>query len=61
MLTADSSSLTASMLRDMLSGAPIEADHIVGDLLSRGKATLLSVVFTALKAYELTRAHQTRR
>ena len=33
--TAAGSPLTASMLRDIERGAPIEADHIVGDLLRR--------------------------
>ncbi|MGH7052376.1 MAG: 2-dehydropantoate 2-reductase N-terminal domain-containing protein, partial [Stellaceae bacterium] len=32
----DGSPLTASMLRDIERGAPIEADHILGDLLRRG-------------------------
>ncbi len=35
-LTATGSTLTASMLRDIERNAPIEADHIVGDLLRRG-------------------------
>ena len=36
-LTAAGSTLTASMLRDIERGAPIEADHIIGDLIARGK------------------------
>ena len=36
MLTAAGSTLTASMLRDIERNAPIEADHIIGDLLRRG-------------------------
>jgi 2-dehydropantoate 2-reductase len=56
-LTAEGSSLTASMLRDIERGAPIEADHIVGDLIRRhGKTGLslspLSVAYAHLKAYE---------
>ena len=35
MLTANGSNLTASMLRDIERNAPIEADHIIGDLLRR--------------------------
>ena len=31
------STFAASMLRDIERGAPIEADHIVGDLLRRGE------------------------
>jgi 2-dehydropantoate 2-reductase len=59
-LTAEGSSLTASMLRDIEHGAPIEADHIVGDLIRRGEGTaaqlshssLLRMTYTNLKAYE---------
>ena len=56
-LTAEGSSLTASMLRDIERGAPIEADHIVGDLIRRGGETglrpsLLGVAYSHLKAYE---------
>jgi 2-dehydropantoate 2-reductase len=59
-LTAPSSSLTASMLRDIERRAPIEADHIVGDLIRRGgedggrsgDMPLLRLAFAHLKAYE---------
>ena len=54
-LTAENSHLTASMLRDIEAGAPVEADHIIGDLLARGESKLLQVVYTALKAYEARR------
>jgi 2-dehydropantoate 2-reductase len=62
-LTAEGSSLTASMLRDIERGAPIEADHIVGDLIrwgsgsdaSRGGLTLLRIAYTHLKTYETRR------
>ena len=37
MLTAKGATLTASMLRDLERNAPIEADHIIGDLLRREK------------------------
>jgi 2-dehydropantoate 2-reductase len=45
------------MLRDIEIGAPIEADHILGDLLRRGgdkseSWSLLRVAFTHVKAYE---------
>jgi 2-dehydropantoate 2-reductase len=53
MLTAAGSPLTSSMLRDMEGSGSIEADHIVGDLLARGRRPLLSIIYTALKAYEL--------
>ncbi len=61
MLTAKGSTLTASMLRDVEPNAPIEADHIIGDLLRRekqgakSKVSLLSVAYTHLKAYEARR------
>ncbi len=48
------------MLRDLENGAAIEADHIVGDLLSRGvergvSAPILAAAYTHLKAYEARR------
>ena len=63
LLTEGGSSLTASMFRDIGNGARIEADHIIGDLLRRGreagvKTDLLEVVYTHLKTYE---ANQTQR
>jgi 2-dehydropantoate 2-reductase len=64
MLTASGSTLTASMLRDIERNAPIEADHIIGDLLRReaqhglstGKASSLSIAYIHLKAYEARRS-----
>ncbi len=62
-LTATGSTLTASMLRDIERNAPIEADHIVGDLLrrgaasSQGKVSHLTIAYAHLKAYEARRAH----
>jgi 2-dehydropantoate 2-reductase len=63
-LTAAGSPMTASMLRDMEGNAPVEADHILGDLLRRRSAvhanrselSLLATVYTHLKAYENRRA-----
>ena len=60
-LTAEGSGLTASMLRDIERRAPIEADHIVGDLIQRrsesdarpGEVPLLQVAYTHLVAYQL--------
>lgn len=59
-LTARGSPLTASMLRDVEGNAPVEADHVVGDLLRRRQSvssdhndlSLLATVYTHLKAYE---------
>ncbi len=62
-LTAAGSALTASMLRDVERNAPIEADHIIGDLLRRstasslGNLSHLNLAYTHLKAYE---AHRIR-
>ena len=60
MLTA-AVTLTASMLRDIERNAPIEADHIIGDLLNRGEKSReslprLSMAYTHLKSYEARRA-----
>ena len=60
-LTATGSPLTASMMRDIGNNLPVEADHIVGDLLHRGNASgglspRLQIVYSHLKAYEARRA-----
>jgi 2-dehydropantoate 2-reductase len=61
-ITAPGSAMTASMLRDIENDAPVEADHIIGDLISRGEATsgvsLLKVAYAHLKAYEARRARR---
>jgi 2-dehydropantoate 2-reductase len=61
MLTAEGSPLTASMFRDIKAGLPVEADHVVGDLIARGDAAKVPVqrlrtAYTHLKAYERQRA-----
>jgi 2-dehydropantoate 2-reductase len=63
-LTAAGSPMTASMLRDVETNAPVEADHIVGDLLRRRRAvhpnrnqlSQLETAYTHLKAYEARRS-----
>jgi len=55
-LTEAGSPLTASMLRDLEANRPIEADHIIGDLLARGEASLLRIVYSVLKASEAKRS-----
>ena len=60
MLTGSGSTLTASMLRDLQQGYPIEADHVIGDMLARAERqhaadSLLSVVYAHLKVYEAGR------
>ena len=59
-VTGAGSTLTASMLRDIERQAPIEADHIIGDLIQRARSggtkayatPLLELAYTHLKAYE---------
>jgi 2-dehydropantoate 2-reductase len=60
MFIAPGSPFTASMLRDVERGGPIEADHILGDLLRRRGAmavdrSLLRIAFAHAKAYEARR------
>jgi len=59
------SSFTASMLRDMEAGGPIEGDHVIGDMYRRARdagldAHLLRVAFCNLQAYEVRRAKRTK-
>jgi 2-dehydropantoate 2-reductase len=55
------SSFTASMLRDMEAGGPIEGDHVIGDMYRRARdagldAHLLRVAYCHVQAYEVRRA-----
>jgi 2-dehydropantoate 2-reductase len=56
---APGSLLAASMLRDIERGAPVEADHILGDLLRRSRTpathSLLRIAHAHVKAYEAGR------
>lgn len=59
-LTEKGSTLSASMMRDLEQGGPVEADHIVGDLIARGDAAsdelpMLRTAYAHLKAYEARR------
>lgn len=63
LLTDPASSFTASMMRDMERGGPVEADHIIGDLIDRaragGRATpLLDLAYLHLKSYEARRRRE---
>jgi 2-dehydropantoate 2-reductase len=63
MLTTPGSTFAASMLRDVERGAPIEADHIIGDLLRRGgnesaRQPLLRIAYAHLQAYEARRKRE---
>ena len=60
MLTAEGSPMTASMFRDIQAGLPVEADHVIGDLVARADAAKipvpkLRIAYTHLKAYEKQR------
>ena len=57
LLTEPGSTFTSSMLRDMEDRRPIEADHILGDMLRRAQARdvatpLLQIAYTHTRAYE---------
>jgi 2-dehydropantoate 2-reductase len=61
MITAKGSAMTASMFRDVQRGGPTEADHVIGDLIRRGKAAglavpLLETAYIGLKAHDNQRA-----
>ncbi len=61
MVSTAGSPLTASMARDIEGGWPVEADHVVGDLLARGAhgaSPLLRVAYLHLKTYEARRARE---
>lgn len=60
-LTLPGSDLTASMHRDMMRGAPVEAEHILGDLLSHADAhgiaaPLLRAAYVQLSVYDAARS-----
>lgn len=60
MLTTEGSPMTASMFRDVKAGLPVEADHVIGDLVTRADAAKIPVpklrtAYTHLKAYEKQR------
>ena len=60
MLTAEGSQMTASMFRDIKAVAPVEADHVIGDLIARADSAKVPVpklrtAYTHLKAYEMQR------
>ena len=57
--TAPGSLLTASMVRDIEGGMPVEGDHVLGDLLRRAAKpddhSLLRIAYLNVKAYEARR------
>ncbi len=55
------STITSSMYRDLKRNGPVEADHILGDLLCRANGTptpLVQAAYTRLKVYEAQQAQQ---
>ncbi len=57
LLTAQGSPLTSSMHRDIKKNGPIEADHIIGDLVARARQAevstpLLAAAYTHLAVYQ---------
>lgn len=57
-MTDPTSTLTSSMFRDYSRGLPVEADHVLGDLLARAKGVLTPLIlgaYTRLKVYEAKR------
>ena len=60
-LTDPKGTWSASMLRDLEAGGPVEADHVIGWMLGKAREmgvddTVLSLAYTHLKAYEARRA-----
>jgi len=60
-LTEPGSKRSGSMLHDLESGLPVESDHVIGWMLEQARAegldaTILSLAYTHLKAYEARRA-----
>lgn len=57
-MTEAGSTMSSSLYRDMTKGAPVEADHILGDLLDHAKgvkAPLITAAYVQLKVYEAGR------
>ena len=59
-LTDRKSSLMASMLRDVERGGPTEAEHILGDMFTRGQeqrlaTPMLQLAYANLQAYQIRR------
>jgi 2-dehydropantoate 2-reductase len=59
-LTDPAGTWSASMLRDLEAGGPVEADHVIGWMLEQARAhgaddAILSLAYTHLKTYEARR------
>jgi 2-dehydropantoate 2-reductase len=62
-VTLPGSDLTSSMYRDMTKNAPVEADHVIGDLITRAEVhnvstPLLRATYVQLKVYENRRSQR---
>jgi 2-dehydropantoate 2-reductase len=62
-LTMAGSTITASLFKDVEAGGRTEAEHIIGDLISRGgdlvhPRSLLRIAHAHLKAHEVRRLRQ---
>jgi 2-dehydropantoate 2-reductase len=62
-LTMEGSTISASLLKDVEAGGPTEADHIIGDLISRGgdlvqPRSLLRIAYAHLQAHEFRRLRE---
>ena len=61
-VTNAASPIMASMMRDIERGGPVEADHVVGDMIRRGggadKFPLMQMAYLHLKAYETRRTRE---
>lgn len=59
LLTLEGSTQTSSMYRDMVSGRPVEADQIIGDLIFRAESVGLEAPYLSL-AYSNLLIHQSK-
>lgn len=61
MLTQPGSLFTASMMRDIVAGGDVEADHVIGDLIARAKPVetpMLRTAYVHLKTYQARRTRE---
>ncbi len=63
MLTAEGSTLSASLAKDIDNGLPTEGEHILGDFLRRGRwctadTVLLPVAYAQVRSYEARRVRE---
>lgn len=60
-MTKPGSGLTASMFRDVIKGAPVEAEHTLGDLLARAEAKKVQAPLTKAAYVQLMVFDRSRR